>query len=154
MRYARKATTVPTKMKLELRAETLLFWCRGKSNIECDISLNLFLKIHSKIFQISFKINPKMVPNSWKIDLWSCLGALWAPSWRQGGPRATARAKLDEKYVILGWPVGSKMEPKSIKKLITNWFYFTKDFEATFSLSWIDFGRKNLSKMRGLRITF
>ena len=63
-----------------------------------------------------FPNRPKMVPNSRKIDLWSCPGALWAPSWRQDGPRATPRAKFDEKCSILGWPMGSKMEPKSIKK--------------------------------------
>ena len=59
-----------------------------------------------------------MRPNSRKIGLWSCPGALWAPSWRQYGPRATPRAEFNEKYSILRWPVGSKMEPKSIK----NWW--------------------------------
>ena len=95
-----------------------------------------------------------MVLKSWKIDLWSCLGPLWAPSWRQDGPRATPRANFDEKYSILGWPVGSKMEPKSIKNLIKNRLDFCNDFESTFSRSWVDFGSKNLSKMRGLRVTF
>ena len=95
-----------------------------------------------------------MVPNSWKIDLWSCLGALWAPSWRQDGPRATPRANFDEKYLILGWPVGSNMESKSIKNLIKNLPDFCNDFESIFSRSWVDFGSKNLSKMRGLRVTF
>ena len=92
--------------------------------------------------------------NSRKIDLWSCPGALWAPSWRQYGPRATPRAKFNEKYSILGWPVGSKMEPKSIKNLMKNRLDFCNDFESTFSRSWVDFGAKNLSKMRGLRVTF
>ena len=95
-----------------------------------------------------------MVPNSWKIDLWSRLGALWAPSWRQDGPTVTPRASYDEKYSILGWPVGSKMEPKSIKNLMKNRLDFCNDFESTFSRSWVDFGAKNLSKMRGLRVTF
>ena len=95
-----------------------------------------------------------MRPNSRKIDLWSCPGTLWAPSWRQYGPRATPRAKFNEKYSILGWPVGSKMEPKSIKNLMKNRLDFCNDFESTFSRSWVDFGSKNLSKMRGLRVTF
>ena len=153
-RYARKAATVPKNLKLELRAETLLLSCRGKSNMECDISLNLLLKVRSKIFIISSKIDPKMVPNSWKIDLWSCLGALWAPSWRQDGPRATPRAKFYEKYAILGWAVGSQMEPKSMKNLLGNRPDFYIDFETTFSWSWHDFGSKNLSQIRGLRVTF
>ena len=95
-----------------------------------------------------------MRPNSRKIDLWSCPGALWAPSWRQDGPRATPRANFDETCLILGWPVGSKMEPKSIKNLMKNRLDFCNDFESTFSRSWVDFGSKNLSKMRGLRVTF
>ena len=95
-----------------------------------------------------------MVPNSRKFDLWSCPGALWAPSWRQDGPRATPRAKFNQKYSILGWPVGSKMEPKSIKNLMKNRLDFCNDFESTFSGSWVDFCSKNLSKMRGFRVTF
>ena len=95
-----------------------------------------------------------MIPNSRKIDLWSCPGALWAPSWRQDGPRATPRANFYEKYSILGWPVGSKIEQKIIKNLMTNRVNFCNDFETTFSRSWVDFGSKNLSKMRGLRVTF
>ena len=91
-----------------------------------------------------------MIPNSWKIYVQSRLGALWAPFWRQDGPRATPRIKHDEKYSILRWPVGSKMEPKSIK----NRANFCDDFETTFSRSWVDFRSKNLSKMRGLRVTF
>ena len=110
--------------------------------------------MHSEIFEKSSKNDPKMVQNSWKIYLWSCLGALWAPSWRQDGPRATPRPKIYEKSWILRWPVGSKMEPKSIKNLIKNRLDFCKDFGTTFSRSWVDFGSKNLSKMRGLRVTF
>ena len=86
-----------------------------------------------KIFENSLKIDPKMVPNSWKIDIWSCLGALWAPSGRQDDPRATPRAKFNEKYSILGWPMRSKMEPKSIKNLMKNHIDFYNDFETTFS---------------------
>ena len=108
----------------------------------------------SENFGKSSQIDPQMRPNSRKIGLWSCPGALWAPSWRQYGPRATSRAKVNEKYSILGWPVGSKMEPKSIKNLMKNRLDFCNDFESTFSRSWVDFGAKNLSKMRGLRVTF
>ena len=81
----------------------------------------------------SFNIWSKIVLNSWKIDLQSRLGALSAPAWRQDGPRATTRANFDEKYSILGWPVGSKMEPKSIKNLIKNRLDFCNDFETFFS---------------------
>ena len=95
-----------------------------------------------------------MVEISWKIELWSCLGALWAPSWRQDGPRAIPRANFDEKYSILGWPLGSKMEPKVIKNLIENRLDFCNDFETVFSRYLVDFGSKNLSKMEGLRVTF
>ena len=95
-----------------------------------------------------FPNRPKMVPNSRKIDLWSCPGALWAPAWRQDGPRATPRANFHENYSILGWPVGSKMEPKSVKNLLKNQCDFCNDFESTFSRSWVDFGSKNLSKIK------
>ena len=95
-----------------------------------------------------------MVLNSWKIDLWSCLGALWAPAWRQDGPRATPRANFNEKYSILGWPLGSKIEPKVIKNLIEKLLDFCNDFETAFSRYLVDFGPKNLSKMEGLRVTF
>ena len=84
-----------------------------------------------------------MVPNSLKIELWSRLGALWARAWRQDGLRATPRANFNEKYSILGWPVGSKMEVKSIKNLIKNRLDCCNDFERTFSQSWV-----------GLRVTF
>ena len=95
-----------------------------------------------------------MVPNSWKISFWSCLGALWPLSWRQDGPRVAPGAKINETCTILRWPRGSKMEAKSNKKLIKNRFDFCNDFENTFSRSWVVFGSKNLSKMRGLRVTF
>ena len=95
-----------------------------------------------------------MVQISWKIELWSRFGSLWAPSWRQDGPMVTPRANFYEKYSILGSPMGSKMEPKSIKKLMKNQHDFCSDFESTFFRSWVDFGSKNLSKMRGLRVTF
>ena len=95
-----------------------------------------------------------MRANSRKIDLWSCPGTLWAPSWRQYGPRAASRARFNEKYLILGWPVGSNMEPKSTKNLMKNQLDFYNEFESTFSRSWADSGSKNLSKMRVLRVTF
>ena len=50
------------------------------------------------------KIDPKIVPNPLKIDLWSDLGALWAPSWRQDGPTVTPRAKIDEKLHVF-WDI-------------------------------------------------
>ena len=50
--------------------------------------------------------------------------------------------------------MGSKMEPKSIKDLINNRVVFCNDFEFLFFRSWVDFGSKNLSKMRGLGVTF
>ena len=49
--------------------------------------------------------------------------------------------------------MGSKMEPKSIKNLMKIRFDFC-DFETVFSRSWDDFGSKNLSEMRGRRVTF
>ena len=93
-----------------------------------------------------------MVPNSWKIDLWSCLGALWAPFWRQDGPRATARPRKHERYKIFEWLQDSQMLPKSVEKVIKNRVDFRSDFETTSFRSWIDFGPKNRSKMKGLRI--
>ena len=50
--------------------------------------------------------------------------------------------------------MGSKMEPKSIKNLIKNRVDFCNDFECLFFRSWVDFGSKNLSKMRCLGVTF
>ena len=95
-----------------------------------------------------------MVPIYRKIDLWSCLGALWAPFWRQDGPRATARPRKHEKYMIFGWLQGSQMIPKLVQKVIENQVDFRSDLETTFSRSWVDFGCKNRSKMRGLGIIF
>ena len=46
------------------------------------------------------------------------------------------------------------MDAKSLKNLLKNRLDFCNDFESTFSGSWIDFESKNLSKMRGLRVTF
>ena len=112
------------------------------------------LKKKIEHLQKSFKIRSKMVQNSWKIDIRSSLGALQAPAWRQDSPRATPRANFDEKYSILGWLLGSKIEPKVIKNLIENRLDFCNDFETTFSRYSIDFGSKNLSKMSGLRVTF
>ena len=95
-----------------------------------------------------------MVVNSWKIDLWSRLGALWALSWRQDGPRVAPRIKNNEKCSILGVPMGSKMEPKLVKNLIKFRVDFCNVFKYLFFRSWVDFGSKNLSKMRGLGVTF
>ena len=89
-----------------------------------------------KILRIPFEIDSKMVPNSWKIDLCGCLGALWGPSWRQDGPRATPRPEIAEKYAILGWPIGSKMKLKSIQNLVKNHLDFCNDSETCF----FDFG--------------
>ena len=93
-----------------------------------------------------FKIDP--------LEHFGALRALWAPAWRQDGPRATPRSKINEKFPILRSPVGSKIEPKSINNLMKNRFDFCNDFGTTFSRFWIYFGSKNLSKMRGLRVTF
>ena len=112
------------------------------------------MKIYPKIIEKSSKIDPKMVPNSRKFDLWSCPGALWAPSWRQDGPRATPRANFNEKYSILGWPLGSKIEPKVIKSLIENRLDFCNDFETVFSRYLVDLSFKNLSKMKSPRVLF
>ena len=50
--------------------------------------------------------------------------------------------------------MGSKIAPKSIKNLIKIRLDFCNDFECPFFRSWVDFGSKNLSKMRGLGVTF
>ena len=122
--------------------------------MQCDINSEIILKQSSKILRNPSKIDPKMAPTPWKINLWSCLGALWAPSCRQDGTRSTPRAKNNEKSWILGWLMGSKMEPKSYKNMIKNHIDFYNGFETTFSWFWDDFGSKNLSKMRGRRVTF
>ena len=75
-------------------------------------------KIKSQISRIPSKIESKIVPHSGKIDLWSCLGALWAPSCRQDGTRSTPRANKYEKNSILEWQMESKMELKSFENLI------------------------------------
>ena len=74
------------------------------------MKLEIIWNRRSEILKIPFKVGSKMVWNSWKIDLWSCLGALWA--------RSTPRAKNYEKSSILGWPMGFKMEQKSFRNLI------------------------------------
>ena len=106
-----------------------------------------YLKMCWKIFENSSKMDPKMVPNSWKIDLWRCLGTLWRPSWRQ-------ELEKHKKYTILGWPGGSKMQPKALKNLMKNRDDFSNDFETMFSRFWEDLGSQNLPKMRSLRIVF
>ena len=122
--------------------------------MQCDINSEIILKQSSKILRNPSKIDPKMVPNPSKIDLWSGLGALWAPSCRQDVTRSTPRAKNNEKSSILGWLLGSKMEAKYYKNLIKNHIDFYNGFETTFSRFWDDFGSKNLSKTRGRRVTF
>ena len=47
--------------------------------------------------------------------------------------RLKQRAKNNEKYSILGWLMGSKMEPKSFQNLIKNHVDFYNGFETTFS---------------------
>ena len=46
------------------------------------------------------------------------------------------------------------MGPKSIKNLIKIRLDFCNDFECPFFRSWVDFGSKNLSNMKGLGVTF
>ena len=110
--------------------------------------MGIYIRKNVKILRNSSKNYPNMVPNSWKIHLWSCLGALWAPSWRQDGPRATPKLKNVKKSSILGWPLGSKMEPKWVEKLIKHRLDFCIDFETTFSRYCVYFDSKNLSKIR------
>ena len=50
--------------------------------------------------------------------------------------------------------MGSKMEPKLLKNLIKFRLDFCNVFECPFFRSWIDFGSKNLSKMRVLGSLF
>ena len=66
----------------------------------------------------------------------------------------TPGREFNEKMLVLGCPVGSKMEQKSKKKLYKNRYDFRTDIRTTFSHAWVDFGTKKLSKMRGLGITF
>ena len=70
---------------------------------------------------------PQEGPKSLKIDLWCCLGVLRGPSWRQDGAKAATRHGKHKKYWILGSPWGSKMEPKSSKRLM-DFFLFLKGF--------------------------
>ena len=81
---------------------------------------------------------------------WSTLGTLLEPRC----PKSDTKSKNTKTYSILGWPMGSKMEPKLIKNLIGNRLDFRNDFETTFSRYCVDFGCKNLSKMRGVRVVF
>ena len=90
---------------------------------------------------------------SLKIELWSCLGTLWALSRRQDSSRSTTRGKINEESSISGGPMGSKMKLKAIKNLMKICFVFWCDSKVVFSRSWMDFGVKNLSKMRGRRVT-
>ena len=76
-----------------------------------------------------------MVPNSWKINPRSCPGALWAPSWRQDDPTWRPRVKNLKQILILGWPVGFKIELKSMKHRMKEQLDFCNDFETTFSRS-------------------
>ena len=93
---------------------------------------------------------PNFLENRVLEPSWSTLGA----SWRQDGPRVAPRVKINEKCLILGVPMGSKMEPKLVKNLIKFRVDFCNVFKYLFFRSWIDFGSKNLSKMRGLGVTF
>ena len=49
--------------------------------------------------------------------------------------------------------MGCKMEPKSVKNLMKNHIDFYNDFDTTF-FDLDDLGSKNLSQMRGRRVTF
>ena len=82
------------------------------------------------------------------IELWSRLGVLWAPSWRHDGPRVPPRAKIN------GGPWGPKWSQNQSKDLIKNRVDFCNDSKCLIFRSWIDFGSKHLSKMRGLGVTF
>ena len=78
----------------------------------------------------------------------------WGRPWRQDDTRGTSRAQKIQKSRIFGCLREPNMEQKSIKKLSENCIFFCHDLETTFSRSWDDFGSKNLSKIRGLRVTF
>ena len=75
---------------------------------------------------------------------WSQNGAKMEPKWNQNG------AKMEPNWS----QKGSKMKPKSVKNLIEIRLDFCNDFECLFFRSWLDFGSKNLSNMRGLGVTF
>ena len=84
-----------------------------------------------------------------KIELCSCLGILWGPSWHPDGSRSKPRPKFDERFWILGWPVGSEMGPTSIKNQGKNQIDFHNDLETSFSRFWDDFCSK-----KGHSVTF
>ena len=62
--------------------------------------------------------------------------------------------KTNEKCWIFERPVGSTLEPKSIKNLIKLRLDFCNDFKCLLFRSWIDFGSKAPLQMKGLGITF
>ena len=68
-----------------------------------------------------------------------------------GHPLGAKMAQQQKKYPFLGSPRGSKMDPKSIKKMIKNQVDFINDFEPIFFRSWVDLGTQNRSKMTSLR---
>ena len=88
-------------------------------------------KMDMESHQKSLQNRPQNCRKFDKIDLWGCLGALWGPSWRQDGARATTRAKTIEKYTILGSAWRFKMEPTSNNNMIKNRLDFCNDFETT-----------------------
>ena len=63
--------------------------------------------------------------------------------------KALIPARVDGNSLTLNIP-----DRVSDLNLMKNQPDFCNDFESTFSRSWVDFGSKNLSKMRGLRATF
>ena len=110
----------------------------------------MYKKQASKSYEILRKLTSKWHKFLGK----SSSGAVLEHFGRQDGPRVAPRVKTNEKCLIMRLPVGSKMEPKSIKNLIKNRVDFCNDFEFLFFRSWVDFGSKNLSKMNGLGVTF
>ena len=76
-------------------------------------------KMDMESHQKSLQNRPQNCRKFNEIDLRGCLGALWGPSWRQDGARATTRAKTTEIYdfrVALKVQNGTKIEQKSDKK--------------------------------------